>query len=112
MPTGAPVGIVLWFSLASVAQVMTGVAAGMLAQVVLVIGFGAVPGRGGLDRCGDGPPPLTGRVDSGLHRLGDPLLLGGLRKDRRAILGSHVVALAVERGRVVQPEEPLLSRSS
>ena len=35
---------------------------------------------------------------------------GALRKDRGAVLGPDVVALAVERGRVVQLEEPVLEQ--
>src|SRR5215210_4191017 len=71
------------FCVSSLAQEVAGVAAGILAQIVLVIGLGAVPGARGLDRRGDRTPPLS----RGLHARDDAarggLLKGRLRKDRR-----------------------------
>src|SRR6476661_3378478 len=89
-----------------VAEVVAAVSARVLAQVILVIGLGAVPGGGGLDGGRDGTLPAArrlGPLDDPLRRA---LLLRGLREDRRAVLSADVVALAVEGGRVVQPEEP------
>src|SRR5215207_2627967 len=98
---GAPVGCLI-------AQVMAGVPAGMLAQVVLVILLGAVPGRGGLDARGDRPVPAPRRADARDDAFRDCSLLLRLREDCRAVLRPHVVALAVERRGVVQAEEPAL----
>src|SRR5436190_20423447 len=89
---------------------MTGVAAWILAQVVLVVGLGAVPGGGGLDGCRDRAAPLARGADARDDATCGLLLLGRLRKDRRAVLGADVVPLAVERGRIVQAEEPVLEQ--
>src|SRR5207237_3144032 len=89
---------------------VAGVAAGVLAQVILVVALGAVPLAGWLDARGDRPLPLARRVDARLHALGDLALLRRLRKDRRAVLRADVVALAIERGRVVELEEPVLEQ--
>src|SRR5688572_6139028 len=87
---------------------VAGVAAGILLEVVLVIFLGTVPRAGWLDGGGDRTRPLARRADARDDPLGRGLLLRGLRKDGRPVLRAHVVALAVERGRIVQPEEPVL----
>src|SRR5262245_34633818 len=89
---------------------VAGVAAGVPDQVVLVVVLGAVPGRRGDDLGDDRLLPLAGLVDARLHRLGRLLLLLGGVEDRRPVLRPDVVALPLERGRVVHPEEPLLQQ--
>src|SRR6516225_10809661 len=87
---------------------MTRIPARMLLQIILVIPLGAVPRGRGLDRRRDRPLPGSGRRDARDHALRRRLLLGALREDRRAVLRADVVALAVERGGIVQLEEPFL----
>src|SRR4051812_2587333 len=86
----------------SVAHVVTGVTARVLAQIVLMVRLGAVPGARWLDARRDGPLPLARRIDARLHALRGRPLFGALRKDRRAVLRSDVVALAIERRGIVQ----------
>src|SRR4051812_48929537 len=86
----------------SVAHEMAGVSTWILAQVVLVVALGTVPLGGRLDARGDRPLPLPARVYSRYHALRRALLLRRLRKDRGPVLRPDVVALAVQRGRVVQ----------
>ena len=82
----------------------------MLAQIVLMIGLGAVPGGGRFDGGGDGLFPFSRGVHARYHLFGRRLLLGSVRKQRGPVLGTDVVALAVERGGVVQFEEPLFQQ--
>src|SRR5688572_17865785 len=89
---------------------MAGVPAGMLAQVVLVVILGTVPGGCGLDTRGDWPLPTPRRADTRDDAFRDGPLLFGLREDRRAVLRPRIVALAVERRGIVQAEEPALEQ--
>src|SRR3954470_22990373 len=82
----------------------------VLAKVVLVVALRAVPGGRRLDGCRDRPLPFAGSLNPGYYLLRNTFLLRGLGKDGRAILGADVIALAVERGRIVQPEEPVLQQ--
>src|SRR5689334_15451928 len=66
-------------------QVMAGVTARILAQIILVVRLRAVPGGGRLDGGGDRARPLARPIHARAHALGDLLLLGRLREDRRAI---------------------------
>ena len=82
----------------------------MLAKVVLVIILSAVPRRGWLDARSDWTFPTSRRVDTRDDTFRDLPLLLSLRKYRRAVLRSDVVALAVERRRIMKPEEPALQQ--
>src|SRR5688572_7138645 len=89
---------------------VTGVTSGVLLQVILVVTFGVVPGRGRLDCGGDWPTPTAGCCDASLHSLRRLLLRSVLRKDRGAVLRPDIVALTIERGWIVQLEEPLFEQ--
>ena len=86
---------------------MAGVAAGILQQIVLMLGFGfpEVTCRHDLGHDLAGPQP--GFVDIGDRVLGNPTLLVGGVEDRRSIARADVVSLAVARGRIVNLEEEL-----
>src|SRR5207247_6424820 len=99
-----------WYRSSLVAHAVARVRSGVFSQVVLVVLLGAVPGGGRLYGRRERPLPLPGRLDARLHALGRDLLLWRLGKNRGPILRPHVVALAVERGRVVQLEEPFLQQ--
>src|SRR4051812_40845492 len=83
-------------------QVMTTVTTRMVAQIVLVILLSGVPVGGGLNRRRERSLPFPRRFYARLHSLCGYLLLRSLRKNRRAVLRTNVVALAVERSWVVQ----------
>jgi hypothetical protein len=72
---------------------------------VLGLGLPEVPDRGDLGD--DLPRPQAGGLHVGDRVLGDLLLLVARVEDRRAVAQAHVVALAVERRRVVDLEEEL-----
>ena len=91
-------------------HVVAGVTSGLLAQIVLMVVLGTVPGRGWLDCRGDGPTPPPGAIHASLHSLGCFLLLSRLGKNGGAVLRSLVVALTIERRWIVQLEEPLLEQ--
>src|SRR5204862_7319388 len=96
--------------LTSFADEVARVSTRILPEIILVIRLGAVPGRGGLDRCGDRAAPFAGGVDARDHALGGGALFFGLWEDRRPILRAEVVPLTVERRRIVKAEEPLLTQ--
>src|SRR5262245_49198631 len=99
----------------SVAQVVAGVSARMLLQIVLVVLLRR-PDLSPRNDLGDDPTlPLARGVDARLHLLGDALLLVVQVEDGRAVLRPRVVSLPVRGGRVVHAEEPaeqLLVRQS
>ena len=102
-----------WLTLFRVRQLpvrpdeVAGVAVGILLQVVLVLGLG-LPERPGRRDLGDHlARPQAGGLDVGDRVLGDPPLLVAGVEDRRPVAGADVVALPVERGRVVDLEEEL-----
>src|SRR5690349_4132864 len=80
---------------ASVAQVVAGVPAGVLLQLLLVVVLRIPELAGGDDLGHDLPLPLARALDLGLHLLGDLPLLVVVVEDRRAILRADVVVLAV-----------------
>src|SRR5262245_13083787 len=84
---------------------MTGVAAGISQQIVLVLGFRLPELAGGNDFGDCLARPQTGSIDVGNRVFGDAFLLIARVEDRRAIAGADVVALAVARARVVDLEE-------
>src|SRR5215470_11400818 len=86
---------------------VAGIAVGVLLQVVLVLGLGLPEGPGGLNRGDHLARPQAGGVDVGDRVLGDLLLRVAGVEDGRPVAGPHVVALPVERGRVVDLEEEL-----
>src|ERR1700730_16073901 len=86
---------------------MAGVSAGIALQVVLVLGLRLPEGAGRGNFGHDLARPQAGGVDIGDGILGDPLLLGRRIEYRRAIARSDVVALAVQRRRIVNLEEEL-----
>jgi len=89
----------------SVAQVVTGVAAGVLLQIVLMVPFCRIE-SGSRNNLGDHlGRPLTRAIHLGLHALRYPALFVAVVEDRRAVLRASVVALAIGRGRVVQSKE-------
>ena len=61
---------------ASVPQELTGIHTRILPQVVLMIGLGAVPGAGGLDRGGDRASPLARCIDARDHAARRLFLFG------------------------------------
>jgi hypothetical protein len=80
---------------------------GVTLQVVLVLGLG-LPERPGGRHFGDHlPRPQAGGVDVGDRVLGGLLLRVAEIEDGRPVAGPDVVALAVQRGRVVDLEEEL-----
>src|SRR2546427_4595464 len=79
----------------SVSQVVTGVAAGMLLEIVLVVLLRGPELGGGDDLGDDRALPLARGLDASLDLLGDPPLLLALIEDGRAVLGPLVVPLAV-----------------
>src|ERR1700741_2243704 len=86
---------------------VTGVAAGISQEVILVLGFG-LPEVTCRNHFGDRfAGPQARSVDVGDGVFGDPLLLVAGIEDRRAIAGADVVALAIARARVVNLEEKL-----
>lgn len=84
---------------------MTGIAARVPDQIILMLLLSPPPGPGRHDFGDDGPRPLAAGVDLGLDLFGDPLLLGVVVKDGAAVAGADVVPLAVAGGGVVQAEE-------
>src|SRR5687767_15486464 len=94
----------------SIAQEMTAVSTGIVAQIILVIRLGGVPLRCRFDGGRNSAFPTSRRVDARSHTLRSGFLLWCLGEDRRAILRTDVVPLPVERGRVVQLEEPPLEQ--
>src|SRR5580658_1470206 len=84
---------------------VTGVAAGMALEIVLMLGFRFPEIAGGRHFGHDLAGPESGRLDIGDRLLGDPLLLGRRIENRRAIARAGVVALAVRRRRVMDLEE-------
>src|SRR3989442_3443271 len=85
----------------SVPQVVTGVAAGMLLEIVLVELLRGPELGGGDDLGDDRTLPLARGLDAGLDPLGDPPLLLALIEDGRAGLGPLVVPLSVHRRGIV-----------
>jgi len=86
---------------------MARVPVGIALQVVLVLGLG-LPERPGRRHFGDHlARPETGGVDVGDGVLRRPLLRVAEVEDRRTVAGPDVVALPVQRGRVVDLEEEL-----
>src|SRR2546422_11703513 len=79
----------------SVSQVVTGIAAGMLLEIVLVVLLRGPELGGGDDLGDDRALPLARGLDAGLDLLGDPPLLLALIENGRAVLGPLVVPLAV-----------------
>src|SRR3954465_4084461 len=86
------------------------VSARVLPEIVLMVALSTVPGGGRLDARRNRSLPFAGSLNPRYHLLRNVFLFRGLGKDRRAILGTDVVALAVERGGIVQPEEPVLQQ--
>src|SRR5205809_3839624 len=89
------------------ADEVAGVAVGVALEVVLVLGLGLpeVAGRG--DLRDDLAGPAAGCFDVRDRLLGDlPLLVVGV-EDRRPIARPDVVALTVQRGRIMDLEEEL-----
>ncbi len=74
-------------------------------EVLLMIIFSRIEGleRRKLGDDGVGKKLFGGKLRDNFFRLS--LLLGGGVEDCRAVLGAHIRALAVERGRVVDGEE-------
>src|SRR2546426_10619302 len=89
----------------SVPQVVTGVPAGMLLEIVLVELLRGPELGGGDGLGGDRTLPLAPGLDAGPDLLGDPPLLLALIEDGRAVLGSLVVPLAVHGRWVVHAAE-------
>src|SRR5688500_2941441 len=85
---------------------MAGVSARVLAQIVLVVIFGAIPGAGRLDARRDRSLPTPGRINTCDDAFRDGPLSLRLRERRGAILRPNVVALTVKCRRIVQPEKP------
>ena len=77
----------------------------VLADKVLVIGLRRVERLAPLDCGHDGLIKRLRRIQLRDIRLGDALLLGIQRKDRRAVLRACIRALAVEFGGVVATEK-------
>src|SRR5207237_5305040 len=88
-----------------VPEEVAGVSAGVLLQVLLMIVLRRPERAGGNDLGDDFPFPLPRARHLILHALGDLSLLLVVVEDRGAVLGADVVALAVERRRVVHAEE-------
>ena len=86
---------------------MAGVAGRIAFQVVLMLRLGLPEIPFGLHLCDDLARPAAGAVDRSDHLLGDLLLRLVDIVDPRAIAGAEVVALAVQRRRVVDLEEEL-----
>src|SRR6266496_6743942 len=76
-------------------------------EVLLVVVLGHIKGRRGRKLGYDWIIPDLGRVQRRDGLLGGGLLLGRAVKDRRAILRAHIMALPVQRGRVVDGEEDI-----
>ena len=74
-------------------------------EVLLVVGLRLVERRGAGDLGDDGIAPELLRRELLDHRLRRLPLRVALAENDRPILGSHVVALAIRRGRVVDREE-------
>src|SRR6185437_1172313 len=88
-------------------DVVAAVAVRIPLEVVLMLGLG-LPERPRRRHLGhDLPRPQAGSVDVGDRLLGDPALLLIEVEDSRAIARPRVVALPVERRRVVDPKEEL-----
>src|SRR6185369_2601949 len=87
-------------------QPMAGVAAGIFLKVILMVILG-LPPFPSLDDLGhDRLAEMPALVEPGLERLGLLALLLRVIEDRGAVGGSHVVALTVQRRRVVHAEIP------
>ena len=84
---------------------MAGVAVGVFLQIVLVLGFGFPERARGREFRYHFARPNTGCVDvrNGFFRDA-PLLIAGV-EDRRPVAGSAIVALAIERRRIVYLEK-------
>src|SRR5262245_50229631 len=93
-------------SASSVAQVVAGVSARMLLQIVLVVLLRRPELSRGNDLGDDRTLPLARGVDARFHLLGDAFLLVVQVEDGRAVLRPRVVPLPVHGGRVVHAEEP------
>src|SRR3546814_9996658 len=86
---------------------MTGIAVRMTFQVVLVLRLG-LPEVAGGDHFGHHlARPKSRRLDTGVGLVCGPPLLFARVEDGRTIAGSDVVALAVQRGRIMNLEEEL-----
>src|SRR5262245_12411814 len=79
----------------------------VLLEVVLMLGLRLPERAGGHDFGHDLPRPAARRVDLGERLLGDAPLLVVEVEDRGAVARPDVVALAVERRRIVDAEEEL-----
>src|SRR5262249_2267331 len=93
-----------------VPQVVTGVAAGILLQVLLVVLLGRRERSRRDDLRDDRGLPLAARVHALLDALGDLALPLRRDEDRRAVLRADVVALPVLGRRVMHPEVPFLQQ--
>ena len=78
---------------------------GVLGKVVLVVGLGRAVVRERLHLGGDGRAKQLVLRHLADHGVGDLAVLGVVVVDAAAVLRAHVVALAVEGGRVVGVEE-------
>src|SRR5204863_9965240 len=89
------------------ADEMAGVAVGVLLEVVLMLGLGLPERARRGDFRHDLPGPAPPRLDLGNRLLGDAALFLVAVEDRRAVARPEVVALPVERRRIVDAEEEL-----
>src|SRR5688572_18110158 len=94
----------------SVAQVVAGVATGLSLQIVLVVVLRSGERARGSDFGDDGAPPLARLFDLGLDRGCSLFLRRRGEEDGGPVLGSSVVALAVECGGVVHAKKPVLQQ--
>src|SRR5450432_2978139 len=80
---------------------MAGISIGITLEVVLMFGLGLPKVAGWGDFGGHAPRPQAGRLDIGNGVARDALLLRRRIENRRAVTHSDIVALAVERGGIV-----------
>jgi len=86
---------------------MAGVPIGNPLKVILMLRFGFPEVAGRVQFGHYLARPQARRVDVGDGVFGNPLLRVAGIEDRRAIAGSHVVALAIARARIVDLEKEL-----